>query len=104
MDQELRDRRRLRVLEHRHQPAQLDAVGMRLDLLRLGRKLLGHPRVVHLVVVGIGVMDRHVRIGDGGLFEIVVDAAAAALVAGLQLDRDPRAVLRRRSTRCRASR
>ncbi len=38
-------------------------------------------------------MDRHVRIGDGGLFEILVDAAAAALVAGLQLDGDPRAVL-----------
>ncbi len=26
-------RRRLGVLEHRHQPAQLDAVGVRLDLL-----------------------------------------------------------------------
>ena len=38
-------------------------------------------------------MDRHVRIGDGRLFEILVDAAAAALVAGLQLDRDPRAVV-----------
>ena len=38
-------------------------------------------------------MDRHVRIGDGGLFEIIVDAAAAALVAGFQLDGDPRAVL-----------
>ena len=80
-------------LEHRHQPAQLDAVRVRLDLLRLGRKLLGHPRVVFLVAVGIGVMDRHVRVGDGGLFEIIVDAAAAALVAGLQLDRDPRAVV-----------
>ena len=38
-------------------------------------------------------MNGHVRVGDGGLFEIIVDAAAAALVAGLQLDRDPRAVV-----------
>ena len=38
-------------------------------------------------------MDRHVRIGDGRLLEVVVDAAAAALVAGLQLDRHPRAVV-----------
>ena len=38
-------------------------------------------------------MNRHVRVGDGRLFEIIVDAAAAALVAGLQLDRDPRAVV-----------
>ena len=36
--EKLRDRRALRVFEHRHQPAQLDAVGMRLDLLRLGRQ------------------------------------------------------------------
>ena len=93
MDQELRDRRRLRLLQHRHQPAQLDAVRVRLDFLRLGRKLIGHPGIFHPVAVGIDVMDRHVRIGDGGLFEIIVDAAAAALVAGLQLDRDARAVL-----------
>ena len=68
-------------LQHRHQPAQLHAVRVRLDLFWLGRKLIRHPRVVFLVPVGIGVMDRHVRVGDGGLFEIIVDAAAAALVA-----------------------
>ena len=93
MDQELRDRRRLRVLEHRHQPAQLDAIRMRLDFLRLGRKLIGHPGIFHLVAVGIVVMDRHVRVGDGGLFEIIVDAAAASLVTRFQLDRNARAVL-----------
>ena len=38
-------------------------------------------------------MHRDVRIGDGRLFEVVVDAAAAALVPGLQLDGDPRAVV-----------
>ena len=81
MDQKLRDRRRLRVLEHRHQPAQLDAIRMRLDFLRLGRKLIGHPGVFHPIAVGIGVMDRHVRVGDGGLFQVLIDRRPAALEA-----------------------
>ena len=39
-------------------------------------------------------MDRHVRVGDGRLFEIIVDAAAAALVLAFQLDGHARAVVR----------
>ena len=41
----------------------------------------------------IEVVDRDVRIGDGGLLEVLVHAAAAALVAGLQLDGHARAVV-----------
>ena len=81
------------VLEHAHQHAQLDAVGMRLDLLGLRRQHVGHPGMVPRAAVGIGVMDRHVRIGDGRLFEVFVDAAPAALVAGFQLDGHPGAVV-----------
>ena len=66
---------------------------MRLDLFRLGRKLVGHAGVVAVVGVGVVVVDRDVGVGDGGLFEIVVDAAAAALVAGLEFNGNPRAVL-----------
>ena len=43
--------------------------------------------------VGVEVVDRHVRIGDGRLFEVFVHAAPAALIAGLQLDRHPGAVV-----------
>ena len=38
-------------------------------------------------------MQRHVRIGHGRLLQIAVDAAAATLVAGFQLDRHARAVI-----------
>ena len=37
-------------------------------------------------------MQRDVRIGNGRLFEILVDTAASALVLGFQLDRHARAV------------
>ena len=38
-------------------------------------------------------MNRDVRIGDRRLFQIFVHAAAAALIAAFQLDRDARAAL-----------
>ena len=44
--QELRDGRLRRLLQHRHQPAQLDAVRMRLNLLRLRRQFVGRTRIV----------------------------------------------------------
>ena len=49
--------------------------------------------VFALVAVGVEVVQRHVWIGDGRLFEIFVDAAATPLVLGLQLDGYPRAVV-----------
>ena len=46
LHEELPDRGHLGVLEHRHQHAQLDAIGVRLDLLGLGRQAVGHARPV----------------------------------------------------------
>ena len=66
---------------------------MRLDLPRLRRQPLGYPGVDRLFAFRIGIANGDVGIGDGRLFEILVDAASTALVAGLQLDRHPGAVL-----------
>ena len=44
LDEELADSRGLGFLEHADQAAQLDAVGMRLDLARFRRQGVGHPR------------------------------------------------------------
>ena len=89
--QKLRDRRRLGRLEHGHQPPQFHAVRMRLDLLRFGRQASGRATVGGLAAFGIDVVQRHVRIGDRRLLQVIVDAAAAALVFPFQLDRDARA-------------
>ena len=93
LDEELADRRRLGFLEHADQAAQLDAVGMRLDLARFRRQRVGHPRAVPEAGVGIDIVQRHVGIGHGRLLQVFVDAAAAALVTGLQFDRHARAVI-----------
>ena len=42
----------------------------------------------------IEIMEPDVRIGDGRLLEIFIDAAAAAIEAAFQLDRDAGAVRR----------
>ena len=44
--EEPRERVALGVVEHRQQHAELDAVGMRLDLARLGRQLVDRPRIL----------------------------------------------------------
>ncbi len=84
----MRHRAARRVLQHRDQPAKFDAVGMRLDFAA------ARVEVVRSIArrwsrgsFGIDVVDSDVRIGDGGLFEIVVDAAAAAHITSFQLDR-----------------
>ena len=100
--QKLRQRRQLRVLEHRDQHAQLDAVGMRLDFLRLDRQHFGGAEVIVIVPLRVVVVERGVRIGDRRLFQVIVDAAAAAGVFGFELDRHARAVGPARSIRCRA--
>ena len=92
--QKLGNGRGLGVLEHAHQPAQFHAVRMRLDFLGFGRQRLGHPLVFAFILIRIGIMDGHVRIGDGGLFQILVHAAPTALVLAFQLDGHPGAVLR----------
>ena len=93
LGQKLRDRRRLGLLEQRHQHPQFDAVGMRLDFLGLRRQHFGGARIVVFVAVGILVVQRDVRIGDRRLLQILVDAAPAALVLGLELDGHPGAVI-----------
>ena len=75
-----------RVVEHPQQHAELDAVGMRLDLARLGRQLLDRPRVLAGLAVRRAVDELHVRVGDGRLLEELVHRGAALLVAPLDLE------------------
>ena len=65
--QEARERVALRVLEHPQEDAELDAVGMRLDLLRRRRQLVDRPRVLPRLALRRVVDERHVRVGDGRL-------------------------------------
>ncbi len=76
-----------RVLEHAQEDAELDAVGMRLDLAGLGRQLVDRPRVLASLPLGRVVDERHVRVGDGRLLEVLVHRGPAPLVAPLDLER-----------------
>src|SRR6266581_2185138 len=84
---ELRHRAGASILEHRHQPAQLDPVRMWLDLAGFGWKLGGRSRIGCLIPLRVDVTDRDVLVSNGCLFQIVIDATAAAYVASFQLDR-----------------
>ena len=66
---------------------------MGLDFLWLCGELCRRPQIGFRVPVRIDVVNRDVRVGDRGLFEIFIDAAAAALITPFQLDRDARAAL-----------
>ncbi len=79
------------VVEHSQEHAELDAVGMRLDLAGLGRQLLDRPRVLPGLALRRVVDERHVRVGDGDLLEELVHRGAALLVAPLDLERHLRA-------------
>ena len=85
--QEAGERVALRVLEHPEEDAELDAVGVRLDLLRRRRQLVDRPRVLPRLPLGRLVDELHVRVGDRGLREVLVDRGAALLVAPLDLER-----------------
>ncbi len=91
--EKLRQRAGRRVLEHRDKQAQFDAVRMRLDLLRLRRQRVGRSHVRLLFAVRVLVVQRDVRVGDGRLLQVFVDAAAAPVILGFQLDRHSRAVI-----------
>jgi hypothetical protein len=77
----------LGVVEHPEENAELDAVGMRLDLARLGRQLLDGARVLPALPFRCLVDELHVRIGDGHLLEKLVDRGTALLVAPLDFQR-----------------
>src|SRR5262245_45597954 len=89
--EELRHRHVRVVVQQRDQPAQFDAIRMRLDLLWLRRQFLGRARVVlgilaWIRVIWISVVQRDMWIGNGRLLQVLIDAAAAANKLGLQLD------------------
>ena len=91
--QEPRERVAPGVVQHAQEHAELDAVGMRLDLLRLGRQLVDRPRILPRLALRRVVDELHVRVGDGGLLEVLVHRGAALLVAPLDLERHLRAAL-----------
>ena len=66
---------------------------MRLDLHRLGGKLLHRRGVVESLPVGIRVVERRVRIGERGLRKVLVDAPAPANVLRFKFDRHARSAV-----------
>jgi hypothetical protein len=82
-----RERVATRVVEHAEEHPELDAVGVRLDLARLGWQLVDRPRVLPGLSLGSVIDELDMRIGDGRLLEILVDRRAALLIAPLDLER-----------------
>ena len=93
VDERRLDRHLLGVLQHLEQHPELDAVRVRLDLLRLARQLVRRARVVMQLALGRPVGELEVRVGDHRLLEVRVDAGAAAAVGADELELDPRAVV-----------
>ena len=83
------------LLQHRHEATEFDAIGMRLDLLRLRRQVVGGPLQNPLRSIRPLEVEAGMGIGDRRLLEIFLDAAAAALELRLHLDRHAGAVLDR---------
>jgi len=63
-------------LDHSDQPSQLHAIRVGLDFFWFRRQFFGAAMVIDFILVGIDVMDRHVRIGNCRLLEIIVDSNA----------------------------
>jgi hypothetical protein len=74
-------------VEHSQENAELDAVGMRLDLAGLGGQLVDRSRILPGLCLRGVIHELDVRIGDGHLLEKLVHRAAALLVATLDLER-----------------
>ena len=91
--EELGQRELWMLLQHRHEATEFDAVGMRLDLLRLRRQVVGGAFEDALGTVRPLEVNASVGIRDRRLLEILLDAAAAALELRLHLDRHAGAVL-----------
>ena len=71
--------------QHMNEPAELDAVGMRLDLLRQRRKHVDVALEADLFTRRIAIDQRHMRIGDGGLLQIDLDRVRPFLIVALHL-------------------
>src|SRR5262245_34890103 len=64
---------------------------MWLDLNGFRRKMGCRPRIRGLAAIGIDIVNRHVGIGNGSLFQVLVHTPAPALVTSFELDGDARA-------------
>ncbi len=76
----------LGVVEHFEQHPELDAVGVRLDLARLGRQLVNGPRIFFGLALRRVVDELDVRIGDRDLVEIFIDGGAPLLIPSLDFE------------------
>ena len=83
------------LLQHRHEAAEFNAVGMRLDLLWLRWQVFGGPFENPLGTIWPLEVDPGVWVGDRRLLEIFLDTPAAPLELRLHLDRHAGAVLDR---------
>ena len=59
---------------------------MRLDLARLRRQLVDRPGIFFGLALRRVVDELDVRVGDGGLLEVLVDRGAALLIAALDFE------------------
>jgi hypothetical protein len=80
-------------VQHPQEDAELDPVGVRLDLAGLRRQLVDGPRILARLAFRRLVDEPHVRVGDGRLLEILVHRGAALLVPPLDLERHLRAAM-----------
>src|SRR6185503_13105154 len=67
---------------------EFDAIRVWLDLYGFRRELRCGARICSLAALRIDIVNRHVWIGDGRLFQIFVHTAAPTLVTAFELDRD----------------
>ena len=86
---------RRRFLHHPDEHAELDAIGMRLDLGRFRREHIGAAlEVLRFSAVRRRVENLTMRIGDRSLADVVVDRMPALFVGSDQFDFDFRSVRR----------
>ena len=74
------------AFQHGHELPEFDPIRMGFDLHRLRRKLGCRSRVCGFAAIRIDVVNGDVRVGNRGLLQIFVDAAAPTHIAALELD------------------
>jgi len=82
-----------RILQHREEHSELDAVRMRFDFLRLARKLRGDARKQKRLAFGRTKFELEVRVRDDGLLEIFLHARSTAPIQRCELHLDARSVI-----------
>ncbi len=81
-----------RLFAHADQPPQFYAVRVRFNLGRFGRQHLRRTPIAARGTGRVGIVQRHMRVGDRRLLQVLVDAPLAPLVFGFQFQSHPGAM------------